>query len=150
MLINNVECDAWDFTVRREDTGAADPNATPTTYAKGIFSASLELESDLDAFHQYEDTLSQLLLNAVQRESANADQQIFVQVTPGNVVIEFTLHDDGRVESPALIGNSLNEELGRLFLQALIHGSPYKPWPAEARQALGRDSMKITATFSYN
>jgi hypothetical protein len=150
LFINNAESDSWDFTVWRDDSGTADSNATPAAYAKGIFSASLELENDLDAFHQYEDTLSQLFLNAVQRESGSADQKIFAQVTPGDVVIEFTLHDDGRVESPTLIGNSLSGELGQFFLQALIHGSPYKPWPAEARQALGRNSIKIKATFSYN
>ena len=80
----------------------------------------------------------------------NVIEANFAQVYPGTVMIEFTLHDNGRIESPPITGNTLNDELGRFFLQALTSGAPGQPWPTEARQALGRDSIRIKAAFYYN
>jgi hypothetical protein len=149
LLINNTEYDTWKFTVRRE-AGAVESSAAPAAYAKGRFGASLEPETYVDAFNAYDDALLEKLLNAVQKESATTDRSIFAQVQPGRVVIEFTLDENGRIESPAVTGNTLNEDLGRFFLRALTNGAPYPAWPAAARQALGRDAFKLKATFNYD
>ena len=151
LLINDLVADTWDFDVQR-DGGDSTGNAgnAPAAYAQGTFGASLEPEPELDAFSDYDYNLMQTLLNKVQMAAQNADPKIFAQVSPGNVVVEFVLHADGSVETPQIIGYTLNDDLGRFFLQSLTNGAPYKPWPAEARQVLGGDTLKIKVTYSYN
>ncbi len=150
LIVNNSVYDTWDFTVNREGSATASAAVQPPIYAKGYFSTSIEGLQTTDAFYKYDDSLLQAINDAVQKEHAIANHDIFAQVPPGHVVVQFELSETGQVISPKIVGNTLNEALGRFFLKALQNGSPYKAWPAAARAAIGTSSRSVKVTFFYD
>jgi hypothetical protein len=149
LLINNSVYDTWDFTINREapaDTGST--AVLPPTYAKGMFSTSIE--EIPDAFSQYDEYLLQAMNDAVEKQMASANHDDFAQTPPGHVLIQFDLSETGHVSLPRIIQNSLGDALGNFFLHALQSGSPYKAWPDTARAVAGTNSVTIKVNFSYN
>jgi hypothetical protein len=149
LIINNSVYDTWDFTVNREappDTGST--AVLPPTYAKGMFSTSIEEIPDV--FSQYDEYLLQAMNDAVEKQMASANHDDFAQTPPGRVLIQFDLSETGQVSLPRIIQNNLGDALGIFFLHALQSGSPYKAWPDTARAAAGANSVTIKVNFSYN
>ena len=129
LLIDNSVSDTWDFTVDRGTFDAAAQNAAASTYAKGVFGASLVPGGA--AFADYDAYFLDAVNNAVQRASNKAaDRSIFFQVPAGKVVIQFQLDQAGHVNSPQIMENTLGEALGQFYVQALRDGAPYKSWMA--------------------
>jgi hypothetical protein len=150
LIMNGSVYDTWDFTVNREvPATAATTTSQPPVYAKGDFSTSIE-GLGIDAFDQYVNAMLQALNNAVQEEYAKANQDDFAQVSPGHVVIQFDLSETGQVSSSKIIENTLGSVLGQFFLRALQDGSPYQPWPAAARAAIGASTRSVKVTFYYD
>jgi hypothetical protein len=149
LIINNSVYDTWDFTVNREaPADTASVAAQPPAYAKGMFGTSIE--EIPDAFSQYDDSLMQALNDVIQKESAAANHDIFAQIPPGRVVIQFDLNDTGQISSAKIIENTLNDALGQFFLHALQDGAPYKAWPAATRAAFGTSSRSMKVNFNYD
>jgi hypothetical protein len=147
LIINGSVDDTWNFTVNREG-GSSTTN--PPVYAKGNFSVSIEASAASDVFGQYDDSLINAMLAAITKDADKSNQDIFAQVTPGHVVVEFNLNKAGQVDSPKIIENTLTDEFGQFFLHALQNGSPYATWPDAVRAAFGSDTRDIKATFYFD
>jgi hypothetical protein len=151
LIINDSVYDTWDFTVNREvPADAASATIQPPVYAKGNYSTSIKGLETTDAFNQYDDSLLQAFNDAIQKECANVNHDIFAQVPPGRVIVQFDLSENGQVGSSKIIENTLNETLGQFVLRVLQNGAPYKPWPAAARAAIGTGSRSMTVIFYYD
>jgi len=149
LVINDSVYDTWDFSVNREGAaGVVTASNLPPVYAKGLFSTSIE--EIPDAFSQYDESLIQALNDAVQKESSVTDHDVFAQVPPGRVVIRFDLTETGQISSSQIIQNTLNDALGQFFLHALKNGAPYRAWPQATREAFGKNSRSVKASFSYD
>jgi TonB family protein len=151
LIIDNSVYDTWDFTVNREaadgDTAGA---ANLPVYAQGIFGISIESPATEDAFSHYDDSLNRVMLNAVTEESMKSNKDIFAQVPPGKVVVQFDLNETGSIASLKIISNTLNEALGQFFLRALRNAAPYPAWPADVRAAFGSGTRAMEVTFRYD
>lgn len=151
LIVRGAMADTWDFSVKREDSpGSAPETDPPASYAKGNFSVGMENFLMLNAFKDYDNSLLWSLNVAVYKESKRANREDFAQMPAGMVVIQFDLSATGQVTSPEIIANSLSDNIGRFFLRALQNGGPYKPWPAEARAALGSETRRLKVTFRYD
>ena len=147
LIINDSIYDTWDFTVKREvPADAVSATAQPQVYAKGDFSTSIEGLETTDAFNQYDDSLLQVLNDAVQKEYANANHDDFAQVAPGHVVVQFDLSETGLVSSPKIIENTLSETLGTILSQR----SPERlPLPGVARRRPRRHRRRLAHCESH-
>jgi hypothetical protein len=157
LIINGSVYDTWDFTVNRNDApdtavaAAPAPAAPPPVYAKGNFSVSIEPQPNTDMFMQYDDTFMFALNDAVRREiNHSTNQDEFVQVPAGHVIIQFDLSAGGQASAAKIIENTISDPIGQFFLRVLQNGSPYKAWPAEAHAAIGTDTRTMKVTFFYD
>jgi len=140
--------DTWNFSVNRESSTADSGNSEKSpVYAKGLFSASIDASCLNDTFTQYDESLMQDLLAAGTKEQEKSSADIFAQVAPGQVSIQFTLTANGAIQSPKITDSTLNEALQQFVLRALTNGSPYRPWPAAARNANGADTRPMKVAF---
>ena len=150
LIIKDSIYDTWDFTVNREvPPSPPQPQSRLRSMPKAI-SAPASKGWKTDAFNQYDDYLLQAFNDAVQKEYANVNHDDFAQIPPGRVIVQFDLSEAGQFSSPKIIENTLNETLGQFFLRTLQNGSPYKPWPAAARAAIGTGSRSVKVTFYYD
>ena len=151
LILNGSVADTWDFSVTRNvPVSTLSATGQPPVYAQGGFSASIPPVQTTDAFMEYDDTLVQYILNAVERKFFKADHDDFAQVPPGKVIVRFDLSETGQVSSPQIIQNTLTDALGQFFLQALQGGAPYPAWPAAAHAAFGSGLRTVNITFYYN
>lgn len=68
----------------------------------------------------------------------------------GKVVIQFHLHDDGRITDVLLLENTVGELLGVLCERAIRDPAPFAPWPADLRRLVGANYREVKFTFYYN
>jgi hypothetical protein len=150
LIIKNSVYDTWDFTVKREATGgdAADM-AKPTAYATGAFGVDLKAANMDDIFSQYDESLIQSIMAALQEESRKSNRDIFAQVLPGQIVVRFDLLETGTIASQKIVSNTLTDALGQFFLRALNKAAPFPAWPANARSASGTGTRAVELTFHY-
>ena len=67
----------------------------------------------------------------------------------GKVVIEFTLHYDGRVSDVKVVETSVSDLQSLYCEMAIREPSPYKKWPMELRRELKGDVREVRFTFFY-
>lgn len=108
--------------------------------------------SNIDAF-DVKGTLSgaydQALVDAIsQRWYALLDERQFALDRSGVVVIEFTLHYDGRISDVEIKKTSVGDTLAYVCRAAITEPAPYAPWPREMRLQMN-DTRRITFSFSY-
>jgi hypothetical protein len=149
LILNDAVRDTWDFAVSRDASAADTPGRdAPALYARGIFGVGIEPAATGDAFVDYDNSLSRALLEAVRKETLGSARELFAQVSPGEVIIQFELGSKGTVSSPRILSNSLTNPLGEFFLRALQHGAPYAVWPREALALQGSGTRTMKVTFS--
>lgn len=68
---------------------------------------------------------------------------------PGEVVVEFRLRHDGRIENLRVLSNSAGEILGLICEKAILDPAPYDRWPLEMRNELRQDYRDVKFTFHY-
>jgi hypothetical protein len=68
----------------------------------------------------------------------------------GKVVVEFRLTHDGRIMEMRVAENEVGDVLSLLCQSAIRDPSPYAPWPADMRRAIGGNYRDVTFTFYYN
>lgn len=76
------------------------------------------------------------------------DERDFSSEKSGKVVLQFTLHYDGRVSDMLVQENTVGEVLCLLCQKAVLDPSPYAKWPVDMRRML-RDLRTVTFTFYY-
>ncbi len=90
------------------------------------------------------------LIQAVQQHWFSLlDQQAYAYDGQGKVVLQFTLHYDGRITEMSVSENTAGFKWGVICEQAVQEPAPFQPWPAEMRRMLG-NTRNIQFTFYYN
>jgi outer membrane biosynthesis protein TonB len=91
----------------------------------------------------------QALIDAIQqRWNDLLDSRQFALDRTGKVVVEFTLHHDGRVSDVNIVDSTVGDTLAYVCRLAITDPAPYMAWPSDMRLQIG-DSRRITFTFSY-
>ena len=79
------------------------------------------------------------------------DRKEFSQDRTGKVVIQFTLHHDGRVSDVEVVRSDVGDLLSSVCRLAISRiPAPYAPWPTDMRRFYARDSLDMTFTFWYD
>ncbi len=106
--------------------------------------------SSLDAVATPFGAYDAALVEAVsQRWFSLLDQRSYASDSRGKVVLQFVLHQDGRVSEMRVADNTAGEVLGLICQKAVLDPAPFAAWPAEMRRILG-ESRNIQFTFYYN
>ena len=91
-----------------------------------------------------------MLVEAIsQRWYMLLDDRDYASDSRGRVVIQFYLHQDGRITGLRVADNSAGDVLGLICQKAVRDPSPYPEWPQEMRRLAG-DRRSIQFTFYYN
>jgi outer membrane biosynthesis protein TonB len=91
----------------------------------------------------------QAMIDAIQQRWDDLlDSRQFALDRTGKVVIEFTLHPDGRVSDVNIANTTVGDTLAYVCRLAITDPAPYLAWPSDMRLQIG-DSRRITFTFSY-
>jgi hypothetical protein len=67
----------------------------------------------------------------------------------GKVMLQFRLHDDGRVTDMQLLDENVGQTLSLLCQKAVLDPAPYERWPSEMRQMVERDYREFHFAFYY-
>jgi hypothetical protein len=67
----------------------------------------------------------------------------------GKVVLQFSLHADGRVTGMNVAENTAGEVLGLICEKAVLDPAPFAAWPSDMRRMMG-ETRNIQFTFYYN
>lgn len=90
------------------------------------------------------------LIQAVQQHWFSLlDQQSYAYDGQGKVVLQFTLHYDGKITEMKESENTAGFKWGIICQQAIQEPAPFQAWPAEMRRMLG-NTRNIQFTFYYN
>jgi hypothetical protein len=91
----------------------------------------------------------QQLIDAIkQRWDDLLESRQFALDRTGKVVIEFTLHHDGRVSDVTIAETTVGDTLAYVCRLAVTDPAPYMAWPSDMRRQLG-ESHRIKFTFNY-
>jgi len=89
------------------------------------------------------------LIAAVQKRWYDLLDSTAVAPRPGRVVVQFTLHYDGRVTDARVVEEEVGEIRSLYCRKAITDPAPYAQWPREMRTLMGRDYRDIRFTFHY-
>src|SRR5260221_3630259 len=76
------------------------------------------------------------------------DERAYASEKSGKVVLQFTIHYDGRVSDMMVQDNTVGEVLGLICQKAVLDPSPFPKWPVDMRRML-RDLRTVQFTFYY-
>jgi len=76
------------------------------------------------------------------------DQRDYASDSRGKVVLQFSLHYDGRVTEMDMTENNVGEVLGLICQKAVLDPAPFAAWPSDMRRTLG-EVRHIRFTFYY-
>ena len=109
----------------------------------------IALTSSLDAIGTSFGAYNKALIAAISsRWFALLEHQPLTRAS-GKVVVEFYLHDDGRVTDVSVVENTVGELLGALCQRAIIDPQPYAPWTSDMRRLAQSNFKDILFTFYY-
>lgn len=74
----------------------------------------------------------------------------FVGNEAGKVVVEFRLHQDGRITNLRIIDSEVSQILSWFCQRAVQDPSPYRPFPSDLRRMMNNEYREIRFTFYYN
>lgn len=69
---------------------------------------------------------------------------------PGRVVVDFRLHDDGRITDLRVAESSVDGLLSFVCERAILIPAPYERWPKPMRETIGASHRDVRFTFHYN
>ena len=78
------------------------------------------------------------------------DQRNFVGNESGRVVVQFRLHQDGRISDMKVEDSQVSEILSWFCQRAVLDPAPYKPFPSDLRRMMDNEYREIRFTFYYN
>jgi hypothetical protein len=107
--------------------------------------ASLDAKATL--FGQYDE----MLIGAIsQRWFDLLEERHYASEVHGHVVLQFTLHYDGRVTDMKVVENTVNETLSLLCQKAVLDPAPFDRWTTEMRLKFEGDVRTLRFAFYYN
>lgn len=77
------------------------------------------------------------------------DARDYASDARGKVVLQFILHEDGRITDMNVAENSTSEVLSLICQRAVLDPAPFEPWPSDLRRMAG-ETRSIQFTFYYN
>jgi hypothetical protein len=89
------------------------------------------------------------LIAAVQNRWYDLIESSPVAPRTGRVVVQFTLHEDGRVTDARVVEQEVGEILSLYCRKAITDPSPYAPFPAGMRRLMDRNFRDVRFTFHY-
>ncbi len=89
------------------------------------------------------------LVAAIQKRWYDLLEDTSVPLRPGRVVVEFTLHYDGRITELKIAEQDVGEILSLYCRKAISDPAPFSPWPKELRQLVGKDYRDVRISFFY-
>jgi hypothetical protein len=89
------------------------------------------------------------LIAAVQRRWYDLIDASTVAPRTGRVVVQFTLHQDGRVTDTRVVEQEVGEILSLYCRKAITDPSPYAPFPEGMRRLMDRNYRDVRFTFHY-
>jgi outer membrane biosynthesis protein TonB len=105
--------------------------------------------SSFDAKATLAGAYDQALIDAIQqRWDYLLESRQFAMDRTGKVVVEFTLHYDGRVSDVRIDETTVGDTLAYVCRLAITDPAPYLAWPGEMRREIG-DTRPIRFTFFY-
>ena len=78
------------------------------------------------------------------------DSRDFVRNQTGKVVLDFRLHQNGRISDMRVLENDVTETLSYVCQRAVQDPAPYQPFPSDLRRLLPVDYREVRFTFYYN
>lgn len=89
------------------------------------------------------------LIAAIQKRWYDLLEDTSVPLRPGRVIVEFTLHYDGRVTELKIAEQDVGEILALYCRKAISDPAPFGPWPKELRELVGKDYRDVRISFFY-
>jgi outer membrane biosynthesis protein TonB len=89
------------------------------------------------------------LIAAVQSRWYDLIESSAVAPRTGRVVVQFTLHEDGRVTDARVVEQEVGEILSLYCRKAITDPSPYAPFPEGMRRLMDRNFRDVRFTFHY-
>lgn len=105
------------------------------------------LTNGLPEFRQYDQAICDEISKRWYALLDNLSQDDF---RAGKVVVNFHLHNDGRVTAVATLENTTSALLGLLCEKAVLDPQPYLGWPQLMKEKVGKDYRELNFTFYYN
>jgi len=95
-------------------------------------------------------TYDAMFIEAVQsRWFSLLDERDFVGNQSGRVVVEFRLHQDGKITHLNIVAATVGEMLSWFCQRAILDPAPYQKFPPDLRRAMDKDYREIRFTFYY-
>jgi hypothetical protein len=135
----------------KEALARREPNRLPSqkSQQEGGVKHRLEIAS-LDAKATPFGTYDEALVEAISQCWFNLlDQQNYAADYRGKVVLQFRLHQDGRVSDVREAENTAGTVPGVICQAAVDKPNPYPPFPSDMRRTVG-ETRSIQFTFFYN
>jgi hypothetical protein len=108
------------------------------------------IRSTLDAAGSPFGEYDRELINAIQtRWDSLIEQQQLSPDHPGEVMLQFRLHYDGRVTDMKVVETTVSEILTYQCQRAVLDPAPYRAWPTEMRRVMEADYRDVVFTFFY-
>jgi hypothetical protein len=96
-------------------------------------------------------TYDAMFIEAVQsRWFSLLNEREFLGNHAGRVVVEFRLHQDGRISDLNIVTSTVNEMLSWFCQRAILDPSPYQKFPPDLRRTMDKDYREIRFTFYYD
>jgi hypothetical protein len=114
----------------------------------GVPNVKLSASFDVKAtpFGQYD---SEFVDAVTYRWYSLLDSQQFALDRTGKVMLRFHLNYDGTITDMTVLENTVGDLLGYVCQKAINDPAPFKPWPEDMHQLVGKNYREITFTFYY-
>jgi hypothetical protein len=77
------------------------------------------------------------------------EQRDYGHQKAGAVVLEFKLHQDGRVTDMKVVDSAMNEVLCLICQKSVLDLCPFARWPNAMQQSIGAEHCTLTLAFKY-
>ena len=114
----------------------------------GVPNVKLSASFDVKAtpFGQYD---SEFVDAVTYRWYSLLDSQQFALDRTGKVMLRFHLNYEGTITDMTVLENTVGDLLGYVCQKAINDPAPFKPWPEDMHQLVGKNYREITFTFYY-
>jgi len=105
--------------------------------------------SSLDAKQTAFASYDQAIINAIAKRWYDLLDASTTPTRPGEVVLEFRLHSDGRVTDLRVVETDVGDVLALFCQKAVSDPSPFEKWPPDMRRMISKDYRDIRFAFFY-
>lgn len=89
------------------------------------------------------------IVYAIQQRWYDILDESTILTRSGKVVVEFRIHQDGRVTDLKVVDQDVGELLSLFCRRAISDPAPFAAWPSDMRRMVGKDYRDVRFTFYY-